>query len=325
LDEFAIIQRLFAPLAAGHQGALGLTDDAALIDGPGGTQWVVTADALVAGVHFLPDDPADLIARKLVRVNISDLAAKGATPMAVLLAVCFPSDVTEEWLERFAAGLKADCETFGVGLIGGDTVATPGPLTLAMTALGQVATGSAILRSNARSGHDIWVSGTIGDAVLGLAVAKGDDPPGLDAAARSFLLGRYRLPEPRAGLGRALVGLAKAGMDISDGLIGDLAHMCRASDVGAVVEAGKVPLSGAARRCGSAIAALLTGGDDYELLFTAEPGDAASIAAKGGEFGVGVTRIGRITDEKGVKVVDESGKPVALGPLGYRHFAGTGR
>lgn len=324
-DEFGLIARLFAPLAANHDGALGLTDDCALFDGPDGAQWAVTADAMVAGVHFLPDDPPDLIARKLLRVNLSDLAAKGAVPRFVLMTVCFPREVTVDWLERFAAGLKADCQAFAVALIGGDTVSTPGPLTLSLTALGEVPEGKAILRSNARSGQIVWVSGTIGDGAFGLLAAQGKEE-GLSAALRADLLDRYRLPRPRTRLGPALRGLAAAGMDISDGLVADLGHICDCSGVGAVIGSESLPLSEAARAAiaagwGQGMATALTGGDDYELLFTSDEQAKDEIAAIGLRQGLLLTPIGRIIDGSGVQVVGADGVPLALGRGGYNHFA----
>lgn len=313
MDEFSLIARLFKPLAATAPGALGLTDDAALLEGPAGRQWVVTADALVAGVHFLADDPPDLIARKLIRVNLSDLAAMGAVPRGLFLAACFPVGVAADWLDRFAAGLKADCDEFFVALMGGDTVATPGPLTLSLTAFGEVEAGHALLRSNARSGDNIWVSGTIGDAALGLQCLTGG------RSADPFLIDRYRLPQPRLALGARLYGLAHAAMDISDGLVGDLEHICRASAVGAVLEAADLPLSPAAAAAGD-LRAVLTGGDDYELLFTAPPNATAPLEALSGALGLRLTAIGRIIEGDGVTVLGSDGRPVTLGTKGYRHF-----
>jgi len=318
-DEFQLIADLFAPLAAGFPGALGLRDDAAFLAAEPGMETVVTVDAMVAGVHFLADDPPDLIARKLVRVNLSDLAAKGATPFAVLLAAAFPHDIADDWLRRFAAGLAEDLRRYGVALIGGDTVATPGPLTLSLTALGRVASGRALLRAAARRGDVVWVSGTIGDGFLGLAAARGE-LGGLDPADSAFLAGRYRLPEPRTALGPALIGVAHAGMDVSDGLIQDLGHICRASGVGAVVEAAKVPLSAAARAANTPLASLLAGGDDYELLVTAPPGAEAAIAAASAAAGVPLTAIGRIVEGEGVTVMDADGRTLDLGRGGWRHF-----
>ena len=313
MDEFSLIARLFAPLAAGAPGALGLKDDAALLDGPAGRQWVITADAMVAGVHFLADDPADFIARKLIRVNLSDLAAMGACPRVVFLAACFPVGVSDDWMERFGSGLKKDCEDFNIALMGGDTVATPGPLTLSLTAIGDVAAGHALLRSNARSGDNIWVSGTIGDAALGLKGLTGKGP------ADAYLIDRYRLPQPRIALGLGLHGLARAVMDVSDGLVGDLGHICRASGVGAVVEAAKVPLSPPAAAARD-LATVLTGGDDYELLFSAPPDATPALEALSGALGLRLSLIGRIIDGVGVTVLGADGQPVSLGTGGYRHF-----
>jgi len=312
LDEFSLIKRLFLPLAAVPE-SLGLSDDVALIEG----RWAITADAIVAGVHFLPDDPADLIARKLIRVNLSDLAAKGAEPRFLLLTACFPRETSAEWLDRFASGLKTDCAHFKVALIGGDTVATPGPLTLSLTALGIVDGTSALLRSNARSGDNIWVSGTLGDAALGLRVAKGE-AIGLSPEHAGFLLDRYRLPQPRLALGRRLIGLAHAAMDVSDGLIGDLGHICAASGKSATIEAELLPRSAAAQ--GADLAALAAGGDDYEVLFTAPPAADAQLAALSVELGLPLTRIGRIGEGEGVRLLGPDGAEIA-GLAGYRHFS----
>jgi len=202
--EFELIARYFRPLAAGREGALGLTDDAALIDIPAGRRLVITADALVAGVHFLPEDPPDLIARKMLRENLSDLAAMGAVPLAYVMTCCFPATIHDEWLADFAGGLAEDQAEFDIALLGGDTTATPGPLTLSVTAFGTVAAGQELRRSTARAGDLVAVSGTIGDAALGLAVIRGCLPagPGTDA-----LVDRQHLPQPRVALGQRLVGL----------------------------------------------------------------------------------------------------------------------
>jgi thiamine-monophosphate kinase len=295
-----------------------------LLDCPAGRRLVLTTDALVAGVHFLPDDPSDLIARKLVRVNLSDLAAMGAEPMVLLLAACFPADADLPWIEGFAAGLAADCKSAHVGLIGGDTVATPGPATFAMTAVGSVETGRELRRSNAQIGDRIYVSGTIGDGAFGLLVARGL-AASLSEEDRAFLLDRYRLPVPRIALGRALIGVASAAMDISDGLVGDLEHICVASGVGAVLEAARVPLSASARAAiaaglGHGLGTALTGGDDYELLFTA-PADADTrLALIGSSLGLNLTAIGTIIAGIGVRVLGPDGSVFALPARGYRHF-----
>lgn len=323
-DEFTLIADLFAPLARGFPGALGLTDDAALVGEVAGSDTVITVDAMVAGVHFLPDDPPDLVARKLVRVNLSDLAAKGATPFGILLAAAFPRDIARDWLNSFAAGLAQDIGEFGVALIGGDTVATPGPLTLSLTALGRVAAGRAVLRSGAKAGDVLWLSGTLGDGALGLSAAQGL-LTGVDDSAAAFLADRYRLPRPRVAVGPRLVGLANASMDVSDGLVQDLGHLCRASGVAAIVERARLPLSPAARQAvihdDSRLATVMTGGDDYELLFTAPPGSTEGLRALADETGVALSPIGRIVEGSGVTVLDEAGHPVAVGQGGWRHFS----
>lgn len=321
--EFELIARLFAPLAKGRPGALGLTDDVALIDCPPGRSLAITTDALVAGVHFRPEDPPDRIAQKAVRVNLSDLAAKGARPIGLLQAVAFPIGIGFAWIEAYANGLALDLDRFNVPLIGGDTVVTPGPFTVTITALGEIETGRALLRSGARKGDRIWVSGTLGDAALGLMVLKGGLAQ-LDADSRAHLVTRYQLPTPRLELGRALRGLANAAMDISDGLVGDLAHIGATSRLGAVIERDSLPLSSAARAALSAdrrlIDQVLGGGDDYELLFTADPDAEPALKALSGRLGLPLTAIGRMVEGEGVRVVDAAGDPVAVTMTGYRHL-----
>jgi thiamine-monophosphate kinase len=274
--EFELIAELFAPLAAGYPGALGLKDDAAVVDVPAGRSLIATTDTMVSGVHFLPDDPADLVAKKLLRVNLSDLAAKGARPTLYLLALSMPESTGLDWLRGFAAGLAADQGAFGITLIGGDTTSTPGPLTATVFALGEIAPGREIRRSGARPGDRVFVSGTLGDAALGLKALRGE-LLGLAAAEhRAALVARYRLPEPRVALGQALVGIASACCDVSDGLMADLGHICETSELAAEVEAERLPLSPAARAAlqqdPGLIGAIAAGGDDYELVFTAPPG-----------------------------------------------------
>ncbi len=326
VDEFDLIKRLFVPLTGGRPEALNLADDVALIPGPAGHQWAVTCDAVVAGVHFFPDDPPDLIARKLVRVNLSDLASKGAQPEFLLLATCFPQGVEAAWLDRFAGGLKTDCEEFTVAVIGGDTVATPGPLVLTLTAVGRIPENTALLRSNARSGDQIWLSGSVGDSAFGLLVARGESKS-LSQTDAGFLLDRYRLPQPRVALGPRLRGLAHAAMDVSDGLLGDLGHICRASGCAAEIEAERLPLSAAARAAleaglGEGLSTVVTGGDDYEILFTAPPEAERALFALSGELGLALTRIGRIKPGQGVTLLDGAGRAIAIGQGGYRHFQG---
>ncbi|MDF2781719.1 MAG: thiL, partial [Geminicoccaceae bacterium] len=266
LGEFAFIAERLRPLAAGSPGALDLADDAALLDPPAGSELVLTKDAMVAGVHFLPDDPPGDIARKLLRVNLSDLAAMGAAPLGYLLALIRPKATAEDWLAEFCRGLAEDQATFGIGLLGGDTVSTPGPLALSLTALGHVPRGAALRRGGAKPGDDIWASGTLGDAALGLKVLQGE----LEAAPAvgAQLVERYRLPQPRLALGQTLRGLASAALDVSDGLLADLGHILETSAVGAEIHAAALPLSPAARALPGVREAALAGGDDYELLFT---------------------------------------------------------
>jgi thiamine-monophosphate kinase len=321
LGEFARIARYFAPLAG--PGALGLVDDAAIIDPPPGRQLVLTTDALVAGIHFLPDDPAELVARKLLRVNLSDLAAMGAAPVGYLMTTALPPACDEVWLAGFAAGLAADQKEFAIALLGGDSVATPGPATLSLTAIGSVAAGQAIRRDGALPGDGIYVSGTIGDAALGLRFLRGD-LAGLGAAERSFLAERYHLPQPRLALGARLAGIAHAMLDISDGLVGDIGHLCEVSGVAAVIDADRVPLSAGARQALHGDTALLTlvlaGGDDYELVFAAPRELDAAIDALAKMLALPITRIGRFETGEGVRVLDGTGKDIDLASPGYRHF-----
>lgn len=325
-DEFERIATLFAPLSAGLPGAFGLTDDAAILDIPADRQVVVTTDAIVAGVHFLPDDPPALVARKLVRVNLSDLAAMAAEPMAVFSACAFPRGGDEAWIEAFAKGLAADLRQFGVPLGGGDTVATPGPPTFALTALGTVPRGEALLRRGARVGDLIVVSATIGDAALGLLAAQGALADRADAADIAFLDDRYHLPQPRLTLGTAIRGLARAGMDISDGLLQDLGHLCTNSGVGADVVASAIPLSPAAARLTGRepdlFRLVVGGGDDYELLLAVPPEAMAALQAASP---VPLTVIGRFIDAPAgdgprVRLLDDRGQAVPVPQTGYRHF-----
>ena len=321
-NEFDRISRFFAPLASAGEGAPGLTNDAALFE-TAGARLVVTADALVAGVHFPEKEPPELIAKKLLRVNLSDLAAMGAVPHACLLVLALPKEVDDDWLEAFSAGLGEDLGAFGVALVGGDMVATPGPLTLSLTLLGEAGEEGVMTRSGARLGDMVLVSGTIGDATLGLKVMNGE-LAGLDETAAGFLSARYRLPEPRLELGRRLAGMASAGMDISDGLVADLGHICEASSVGAGIDASRVPLSPAARTALvsdlSLMEAILSGGDDYELVFTAVPGREPEITALGEAIGLQLTAIGTILEGEGVRVEDGHGGEIVLNHTGYKHF-----
>ncbi len=307
LSEFGLIAKYFVPLAT-HPGALALSDDAAVLKAEADHDLVMTADALTAGVHFLPDDPPNLIASKALRVNLSDLAAKGAEPVGYLLALALPQSIDDAWLAEFARGLGEDQKTFGVSLLGGDTTATPGPLTIAITAIGRVPHGTMIRRSGAKLGDHVYVSGTIGDAGAGLAILQGKVAREPDAA---FLIGRYRQPTPRVSLGPKLRGFANASLDVSDGLIADLGHIAETSHVRIVVEAEAIPRSDALKSFDPDIVRAATAGDDYEIAFTA----SSPIPA-----GLPVTRIGRVEAGQGVVLLDGQGQEIAVPKAGFTHF-----
>lgn len=326
-DEDGLIARYFRPLATAP-GAAELLDDAATFRTPDGYELVLTVDALVAGVHFFPDDALGLVARKALRVNLSDLAAKGAKPEGYLLSLALTEDWSEDWLSAFCAGLRQDQQEFGISLYGGDTVRTPGPLTLSVTAFGLVPQGQAPRRQNARPGQKLFVTGTIGDAALGLKLRLDGSRKtrwGLSDAEAGHLHARYLLPEPRVHAAALVSEFAAASMDVSDGLAGDLARMCRASGAGAVIDAAKVPLSAAAAKAvaadPAALAAVLTGGDDYEILLSVEPAKASAFAAAALKAGVAAAEIGEVVPafEEGIRV-EQGGRPVVLESLAFRHF-----
>ena len=321
--EFALIARYFAPLAADSPGALGLTDDAALIELAAGEELVVSSDALVASVHFLPEDPPELVAKKALRVNLSDLAAMGADPVGYTLAAMLPQGVAEDWIAGFAAGLAADQKEFGLSLIGGDTTATPGPLGVAITIFGRVPKGQAMRRRGARPGDLVAVSGTIGDGALGLDALAGRLPD-LGAEDAAQLVARYRLPQPRLHLGRALRGLASAGLDISDGLVADLGHIAALSEVAITIRGDAVPLSAAARAAlagdPARLGRILAGGDDYELALTISRQNSTKLAAIAAATGVPITVIGEVAAGQGVRVHDAAGREITPAAGGYAHF-----
>ena len=311
--EFALIARYFRPLAGA--AGLDLSDDAAVLAPPPGRELVLTADALVGGVHFRPDDAPGLIARKALRVNLSDLAAMAATPLGYLLTIAAPRATPDAFFAAFAEGLAADQAEFAVTLLGGDTTATDGPLCLSVTMIGHVAPGMAVRRNGARPGDGLWVSGSIGDGALGLAALSGRlaDPDGA-------LADRYLLPRPRVGL--ALTGIASAALDVSDGLVQDVGHLCTASGVGARIEAGLVPLSAGARAAGPRWrATILTGGDDYELAFAMPPENEAQLLAVARKSGIAVTRIGQFVAGSALVLVhDETGAEMRFPRPGWQHF-----
>lgn len=317
LGEFGSIARYLAPLAAKGGAALSLKDDAAVWTPPPGQSLVFTKDAMVAGVHFLVTDPPALVARKLARVNLSDLAAMGAEPLGYLLALVLPRGAEESWMAGFAEGLAREQEIFGWDLWGGDTVATDGPAVVTLTAIGAVPPGLQLTRSGARPGDHLFVSGTLGDAALGLLARQGK-LAGLDAGQADYLEQRFLLPTPRIELGLRLRGLASAAMDVSDGVAADLGHLARASGVGARLDPAALPLSPAAQGVLDREPELrdrIFAGDDYELLFTAPEKALDDLQAIARDLNLPLTRIGEIETGSGVHALD--GGPL---PGGYRHF-----
>lgn len=327
--EFDRIARYFQPLAAAFPGARDLQDDAGYVTVPPGQELVVTTDAMVAGVHFLPDDPPDLIAAKLLRTNLSDLAAKGAVPLAYSLVTALPRDIDDAWLAAFSQGLAEDQARYGIHLLGGDTVSTPGPLMLTVSALGLLPQGRAVMRGGARDGDAVFVTGTIGDAALGLQLALGKrDAGALPPERAAFLLRRLRCPDPRTILAVALRDIATAAADVSDGLLADLGHIAKASRLAAALTLPAVPLSPAAER-GLALGwatpvDLITGGDDYEIVFTAPPSRRAVIADLSTRLGLPITEVGRMLppsgdDRRPARVFDAGGRDVTPVRTGWQH------
>lgn len=324
VDEFDWIARHLRPLAADAPEALGLNDDAAVIPPRPGFDLVISKDAIVAGVHFLADDPLDLIARKLLRVNLSDLAAKAAEPYGYFLAIAWPAEIGWAGREAFVQGLRADQEAFGLKLFGGDTVSTPGPLTASATILGWVPQGAMVRRAAAQPGDAVLVTGTIGDGGLGLAAARGEGL-GLAAADAAWLKARYHLPQPRVGAGAALRRWAHAAADVSDGLIADAGRIAEASGVRITLDLDRMPLSAPAaawlaKQADPAAArqALATGGDDYEVICTAPREAVASLKAGAEAAGLAMTEIGAVAEGEGVAVLI-GGQPVRVNRAGWRH------
>jgi thiamine-monophosphate kinase len=324
--EDSLIARYFRPLAT-DPGAFNLGDDAAILT-PSGEDIVVTSDAIVEGVHFLPSDPPDTIARKALRVNLSDLAAKGAIPAGFVLTLALRA-ADEAWLTPFARGLGEDAAQFGCPLLGGDTVSTPGPLMISITAFARVPPGKMVHRRGAKPGDRVVVTGTIGDAALGLDILRGgavatalaDDP-----AARQMLVGRYRIPQPRNALAIAVRDHASAAMDVSDGLAGDLAKLCGASGVSAVIDAPSIPLSAAAatvfKRGAVGTGTVVSGGDDYEILCAIPESSFDAFAAAARAAGVAVSSIGTVIAGVSVpKFLDAQGIEIPLPRLSYSHFS----
>jgi thiamine-monophosphate kinase len=323
--EDRLIARYFRPLATAP-GAFGLIDDAAALTPPAGCDLVLTTDGVIAGVHFFPDDPPEMVSRKVLRMNLSDLAAKGAKPLGFLLSVALPAGFGEAWLGAFAAGLAEDAARYGIPLYGGDTDRTPGPISASIFAFGTVPQGKMVHRSTARPGDCILVTGTIGGAAIGLQLRRDGALGrrlGLSDVAAAELEGRYLLPQPRNALADTILRYASAAIDVSDGLAGDLEKLCRASSVAADIDVGRVPLSDAARAAIAADPALretaLTGGDDYEIVSTVAPEKLAAFRAAAEAAGVAVTEIGRVRAGEGTRFT-QHGKALSFARASYSHF-----
>jgi thiamine-monophosphate kinase len=311
MTEFDLIKKYFVPLAEQFPGSLNLSDDAAIIDIPAGQQLVVTKDAISEGIHFIGNEDPALIARKLLRTNLSDLASMGAAPLCYFLSVTLPKPISEEYIKRFAEGLAHDQKEFGITLAGGDTIATLGTPTFSITAHGLVAHGTALRRNGAKSGDGIFVSGTLGDAALGLRRIQDS---GFGIQGEGYLAQRYQLPQPRITLGQSLRGLATSCIDISDGLLQDAGHISNTSQAGIDIDIENLPLSSEAKSAIEQDVSLLplvySGGDDYELLFT---------LPKGANAPEGTTRIGRVVVGNNVRLLKD-GKEIPVTKTGYGHF-----
>jgi thiamine-monophosphate kinase len=323
--EERLIARYFRPLAV-HPGAFGLGDDAAILTPPPGCDLVLTTDGVIAGVHFFPDDPPESIARKALRMNLSDLAAKGAKPLGFLIAVALQAGIEETWLAGFAAGLGEDAQAYRCPLLGGDTDRTPGPISVSISAFGAVPHGKMVRRSTAKAGDVVLVTGTIGDSALEVRLRQDHalaERLRLPEPMRAHLRDRYLLPQPRNVLADAVRTHASAAMDVSDGLAGDLAKLCRGSSVAADIDVACVPLSDAARAALVAepalIETILTGGDDYEILLTLPPAQLSTFRAAAEAVGVAVTEIGRVAAGEGVRFIRD-GNTLTFARASYSHF-----
>lgn len=325
--EDQLIARYFKPLATAA-GALGLRDDAAFYSPPEGHELVLTADAIVSGIHFLSGDPADCVAQKALRVNLSDLAAKGAIPAGCLMTLAMPAGTNEPWLEAFASGLKTDCEHFSCPVFGGDTVRTDGPLSVSIFAFGVLPRGTMVQRKGAKPGDRVFVTGTIGDGALGLKLLR--EPArktawSLSDGDATHLIDRYRVPQPRVAMAAAVRAHASAAMDVSDGLVGDLAKLCDVSGVSARIEAKTLPLSAGARRALSSEPALIetvaTGGDDYEILCTIAPDRIEGFREFATAANIGVTEIGEILEgHDPPRVIGADGATLTFARTSFSHF-----
>jgi thiamine-monophosphate kinase len=314
-DEFSLIERFFRPLAG--EGAFGLADDAARLEPVAGFDQVVTSDMIASGVHFLADDPPDTIARKALRVNLSDLASKGADPHAYILNIALGPEIDDAWLAGFSAGLAEDQGRFGIHMLGGDTIATNAPCVIAVTAIGFVPARQMVHRFDAEPGDALYVSGTVGAATVGLDLLADPASPwhGLDAQTKQTCISRYRVPEPRVGLSEVLRNHARAAMDISDGLVGDADKMAAASGCTGTIMFEDIPLEPGLRELARTDqhAALITGGDDFEILASIAPENESGFVEAASAKGISVCRIGHLAQGKGAVQVMQSGREMALG------------
>jgi thiamine-monophosphate kinase len=324
--EDRLIERFFRPLAR-DPAALGLSDDAAVIVPPAGADLVLTTDGVIEGVHFFPEDPADTVAKKALRANLSDLAAKGAAPLGFLLSLALPAKVDEKWLASFAKGLGADAEAYRCPLLGGDTDRTPGLLSVSISAFGSLPHGTMVKRLGARAGDVIVVTGTVGDAALGVALRREParaERAKLSASERAHLAKRYLLPEPRLALAGALRAHSSAAIDISDGLAGDLMKLAAASGVAARVESSRLPLSPAAQKMVAAepslLGTVLTGGDDYEILAAVSPASLPALQSAAKAAGIALSEIGALSAGVGVEILGLDNHPLELSHPSFSHF-----
>jgi thiamine-monophosphate kinase len=331
IDEFEAISCFFAPLTLKEPGAFSLCDDGAVLRSeafPGqGRSLVVTTDSLISGVHFPSDATPEQIAAKALRVNLSDLAAMGAKPGFYTLSLTLTSGKSfpdEAWFSLFTKRLAAEQDRFSITLVGGDTVVAKAPMGLTISAFGSVETGCELRRSTAQPGDLIYLSGTLGDAALGLKALRGEIS-GLSSETLDYLLSRYYFPTPRVELGQSLIGIARGVIDISDGLAADIGHVCTASNAGATITIEHIPLSQAARNVinegeNSLFETVLSGGDDYELLFCAPPTAAAELKALSDRLGLSLTPIGQVDEKTGLRIIDKNDRPIDLERPGYCHF-----
>ncbi len=330
--EFELIAKYFAPLCA--KNAFGLLDDAAIISPPAGFDLVVTKDMLVSEKHFFDNDPPEAIAAKALRVNLSDLAAKGATPLGFLLGIALPANWETDWLERFAAGLGKDIDTYKCPLYGGDTVRSSGDLTLSVTAFGTVPKGKMVRRTTMQAGDNLYITGTIGDSAVGLKMRLYSKNGRWDTNFKNhqtqdhldYLLNRYLLPQPRVELSEAVLEYASACMDISDGFVGDLYKMLVTEKLKLNFPLAKIPISQAARNAilieSELITTILTGGDDYELLIAVSPCSKKAFEQAATKTKTVITYVG--TAEQGesalLEILDAQGDTIEFASKSFSHF-----